>query len=351
MPFTVTIASGLTNIVLPNGGTYKTGDVVVLSDDQYSKISSSVSALIFSSVAGSGGAGGAISSVNGKTGVVVLNAADVSAYSASAGSALEGRQIIAGTGLTGGGTLVADRTLTVAYGTSGTTACVGNDSRLSDTRTPSALSVVNAMVATGAAIALSKLATDPLARANHTGTQTASTISDFATTVAATATLKANNLSDVSSPATARSNLGIGTTALLTADLTAVTSSTLVDATGLVLAVPGAGNFEYDFWIPYTGGNTANGITLSLNGPSASLVKFSIDFQNSVTARSMYPKTAFGSGQAGPVVANAVTVYFARIFGTIVATASGNIQVQHANTDNVNSTQIKSGARGRLFPL
>lgn len=39
-------------------------------------------------------------------------------------------------------------------------------------------------------IALSKLATDPLARANHTGTQTASTISDFASVVgSSTATL------------------------------------------------------------------------------------------------------------------------------------------------------------------
>jgi hypothetical protein len=44
-------------------------------------------------------------------------------------------------------------------------------------------SIVNADVATGAAIALSKLATDPLARANHTGTQTASTVSDFDTQV------------------------------------------------------------------------------------------------------------------------------------------------------------------------
>ena len=37
----------------------------------------------------------------------------------------------------------------------------------------------NADISGTAAIALSKLATDPLARANHTGTQTASTISDF----------------------------------------------------------------------------------------------------------------------------------------------------------------------------
>ena len=43
--------------------------------------------------------------------------------------------------------------------------------------------LVNADLAAGAAIALSKLAIDPLARANHTGTQLASTISNFDTQV------------------------------------------------------------------------------------------------------------------------------------------------------------------------
>ena len=43
--------------------------------------------------------------------------------------------------------------------------------------------IVNEDINASAAIALSKLATDPLARANHTGTQTASTISDFDTQV------------------------------------------------------------------------------------------------------------------------------------------------------------------------
>lgn len=45
--------------------------------------------------------------------------------------------------------------------------------------------ITNIKVATDAAIDLSKLAVDPLARANHTGTQTASTISDFTTEVEA----------------------------------------------------------------------------------------------------------------------------------------------------------------------
>ena len=43
--------------------------------------------------------------------------------------------------------------------------------------------IVDADINSSAAIALSKLATNPLARANHTGTQTASTISDFDTQV------------------------------------------------------------------------------------------------------------------------------------------------------------------------
>ena len=52
----------------------------------------------------------------------------------------------------------------------------------------------DADIATTAAIALSKLATDPLARANHTGTQTASTISDF------DAQVQTNRLDEMSAP-------------------------------------------------------------------------------------------------------------------------------------------------------
>jgi hypothetical protein len=52
----------------------------------------------------------------------------------------------------------------------------------------------NADISATAAIALSKLATDPLARANHTGTQTASTISDFDTQV------RTNRLDQMTAP-------------------------------------------------------------------------------------------------------------------------------------------------------
>jgi hypothetical protein len=54
--------------------------------------------------------------------------------------------------------------------------------------------IVNADIASGAAIAISKLAVDVLDRANHTGTQTASTISDFDTAV------QANRLDQLAAP-------------------------------------------------------------------------------------------------------------------------------------------------------
>jgi len=46
------------------------------------------------------------------------------------------RLVSTGAGLTGGGSLAADRTLAVDFGTTATQACVGNDARLSNARTP-----------------------------------------------------------------------------------------------------------------------------------------------------------------------------------------------------------------------
>lgn len=57
------------------------------------------------------------------------------AQAAAVASVQPGRQIIAGTGLSGGGTLAADRTLTVAYGSAAGTSAQGNDSRFTIPRT------------------------------------------------------------------------------------------------------------------------------------------------------------------------------------------------------------------------
>lgn len=69
---------------------------------------------------------------------------------ARAAAALAARTITAGTGLTGGGTLAADRSFAVTYGTAAGTAAQGNDTRLSDTRTPTDGTVSTAKIVDGA---------------------------------------------------------------------------------------------------------------------------------------------------------------------------------------------------------
>ena len=100
--------------------------------------------------------------VNGKalSGTVTITKADVGLGNVTNDTQAKAQtQIIAGTGLEGGGSLAANRTLSVKYGTSAGTAAQGNDSR-----------IVNALQ-------------------------------------------RGNNLSDVTNPATARNNLGLGTAA------------------------------------------------------------------------------------------------------------------------------------------
>lgn len=69
------------------------------------------------------GGGGAVDSVNGQTGVVVLTAADVGAPPTT-------RTINTQNGLTGGGDLSADRTIEPVYGTTANTVAEGDDTRI-----------------------------------------------------------------------------------------------------------------------------------------------------------------------------------------------------------------------------
>jgi hypothetical protein len=89
------------------------------------------------------------------------------------------RQVIAGTGMGGGGALSADVTLSVSYGTSGTTACVGNDARLSNARTPSIHASSHATggsdVLTLGQAQITNLTTDLAAKALGATTMTAGT--------------------------------------------------------------------------------------------------------------------------------------------------------------------------------
>jgi hypothetical protein len=122
--------------------------------------------------------------------------------------------------------------------------------------------IVNADISASAAIALDKLATDPLARANHTGTQTASTISDFDTQV------RTSRLDQMAAP-TAGVSLNsqkITNLATPTADTDAATKA-YVDASrsgldvkdSVRVATTAAGTLATSF----ANGSTVDGVTLA----------------------------------------------------------------------------------------
>jgi hypothetical protein len=155
-----------------------------------------------------------VSSVAGKTGAVTLVPGDVGLGNVTnVAQAPATRTITAGAGLTGGGDLTANRTLAVSFGTTASTACEGNDSRLSDARTPlahthTAANVTDFNAAASAAAPVQSVAgrsgavtlavadvsgAAPLASPALTGTPTAPTPSsgDDTTKIATTAFVKA----------------------------------------------------------------------------------------------------------------------------------------------------------------
>lgn len=111
--------------------------------------------------------------------------ADINAAAAIDKTKISGTAITAADTGTVTSTMIADGTIVNADINAGA-AIAKSKLDLGGTITSADLvdgTIVNSDISASAGIALSKLATDPLARANHTGTQTASTISDFDTQV------------------------------------------------------------------------------------------------------------------------------------------------------------------------
>ena len=128
-------------------------------------------------------ADGAVTSAKILDGTIVN--ADINASAAIDKTKISGTAITAGDTGTVTSTMIADATI-VNADVSATAAIAKTKLDLGGTITSADLvdgTIVNADINAAAAIALSKLAVDPLARANHTGSQTASTISDFDTQV------------------------------------------------------------------------------------------------------------------------------------------------------------------------
>jgi hypothetical protein len=197
----------------------------------------------------------------------ILNA-DVNASAAIAYSKLNLAGSITSADITNGTIVDAD--------VSGTAAIAYTKLSLGGTITSADIvdgTIVNSDINASAAIALSKLATDPLARANHTGTQTASTISDFDTQVrtskvtdlAAPTGSFSMNSQKITNLATPTDNTDASTKAYVdtkVADLVNSAPSTL-DTLGEIAAAIEAGGTVYESFVLKAGSTMTGALTLS----------------------------------------------------------------------------------------
>jgi hypothetical protein len=124
--------------------------------------------------------GNVTGNVSGTSGSTTGNAATATALATGRTFQLTGDVEASGVTFDGTGNV----SLTTVIGTGAiVNADVNSSAQIAYSKLALTNGIVNADINASAAIALSKLATDPLARANHTGTQAASTISDFDTQV------------------------------------------------------------------------------------------------------------------------------------------------------------------------
>ena len=186
------------------------------------------------------------------------------------------------TGTTGSfdGTANATMTAAIAAGVI-VDADVNSSAQIAYSKTNLTNSIVNADINASAAIALSKLASDPLARANHTGTQLAATVSDFDTQVR-TSRLDQMAVPTASVALNAQKITGLGTP---TANTTDAATTAYVDTSiaNLVNSAPGtldtlgeiatqiqAGGTFYDSLVLKSGSTMTGALTLS-GAPSSNL--------------------------------------------------------------------------------
>ena len=140
--------------------------------------------------------------------------------------------------------------------------------------------IVNTDISNSAAISLGKLATDPLARANHTGTQTASTISNFDTQVrtsrldqmaAPTSAVSANN-QNITNLATPSVSTDAATKGYVDTEINALIDgapSTLDTLNEIAAALNDTANFS-DTVVLKSGSTMTGALTLS-GAPSSNL--------------------------------------------------------------------------------
>lgn len=115
----------------------------------------------------------------------------------------------------------------------------------------------------------------------------------------------------------------------------------------LAIAIPGAGKYDFEFFIPYQVSVTGNGIWIDLNGPTNSFLSYTIEIQSNTTTNRSDWRNALNTSASLSSTGASGTTFIVRIIGRITATASGTLQPRYSNnTATAMTTTVKTGAYG-----
>jgi hypothetical protein len=133
-----------------------------------------------------------------------------------------------------------------------------------------------------------------------------------------------------------------------------ISTTGFADSTDMVLAVPAAGTYLFEFVVFFTTNAATVGIRLSVNGPAASAVRWGVQNpMGAVAAGNLVGQAQAAAYNAEPVVFTAgpgTGGAMAILSGSIVATAAGNLQLRHGS-ETATATTILAGSWGRLTTL
>lgn len=222
------------------------------------------------------------------------------------------------------------------YGSTADTACEGNDSRLSNARTPTSHASTHTN-GTDDIQTASSIQKGLLSSADW------STFNSKQSALGFTPLNPSNNLSDVSNSVTARENLGIQLNTT-TSDYTNNTSS-LSNVTGASFSVVSGGVYYFEFSGNMESGSSS-GLRLGISVPSSSTVVYELWGNNSASNNFQSRSESYSGGEiVRTICAVATTRLGFRIFGTITAGANGTVSLQGKIAGSSYTITLYSGLR------
>jgi hypothetical protein len=137
----------------------------------------------------------------------------------------------------------------------------------------------------------------------------------------------------------------------LTSDVTS-NSTSLADVTGLPVTISATGTYKFEWVGFFTSNVTTEGLTIAMNGPSSSLISYSVAYAISTNYVNGY--TVYTSWGSGPAIASTggSTAREFRITGLFTATGTGSVSPRFAaESGGANSVTIKAGAWFTVTPV